>query len=93
LKRHGRDRWLDIYVFEAIDEVQQIATEWLWTCNKERPNMGIGGVTPAMKLKMAAQVLRSRSVKTGRITPWDARSWRKTKILSWSTATTTSRCQ
>jgi hypothetical protein len=69
LKRHGRDRWLDIYIFEAIDEVQQIATEWQWTCNKERPNMGIGGVAPAMKLKMAAQVLWSRSVKTGRITP------------------------
>jgi len=34
--------------------VQQIATEWLWTYNSERPNMGIGGVTPAMKLKMAA---------------------------------------
>ena len=26
----------------------------LWTYNNERPNMGIGGVTPAMKLKMAA---------------------------------------
>ena len=33
---------------------QQIATEWLWTYNNERPNMGIGGVTPAMKLNMAA---------------------------------------
>jgi transposase-like protein len=30
------------------------ATEWLWTYNNERPNMGIGGLTPAMKLKMAA---------------------------------------
>ena len=42
------------YIFETIEEVQQIATEWLWTYNNERPNMGIGGVTPAMKLKMAA---------------------------------------
>jgi putative transposase len=32
--------------------VQQIATEWLRT--HKRPNMGIGGLTPAMKLKMAA---------------------------------------
>jgi putative transposase len=31
-----------------------IATEWLWTYNNRRPNMGIGGVKPAMKLKMAA---------------------------------------
>ncbi len=31
-----------------------IATERLWTDNNERPNMGIGGITPAMKLKRAA---------------------------------------
>jgi len=30
--------------------------------------MGIGGITPAMKLEMAAQVLRPRPTKTGRIT-------------------------
>jgi hypothetical protein len=24
-----------------------------WTYNNERPNMGIGGITPAMKLKTA----------------------------------------
>lgn len=35
------------------EERQQIATEWLWTYNNEIPNMGIGGVTPGMKLKMA----------------------------------------
>jgi putative transposase len=33
---------------------QQIASEWLWTYNNEGPNMGIGGITPAMKLKLAA---------------------------------------
>ena len=49
-----RHEWLDLSIFETIDAVQQIATEWLWTCNNERPNMGIGGVTPAMTLKMAA---------------------------------------
>jgi hypothetical protein len=26
----------------------------IWTYNNERPNMGIGGITPAQKLKMAA---------------------------------------
>ncbi|MFN3644365.1 MAG: hypothetical protein ACK4TB_15740 [Gemmobacter sp.] len=26
------------------------ATQWLWTYNNDRPNMGIGGMTPAMKL-------------------------------------------
>jgi putative transposase len=52
--RTVRNEWLDLYIFETIEEVQQNATEWLWTYNNERPNMGIGGVTPAMKLKMAA---------------------------------------
>ena len=52
--RTVRHEWLDLYIFETIEEVQQIATEWLWTYNNERPNMGIGGLTPAMKLNMAA---------------------------------------
>jgi hypothetical protein len=26
----------------------------LWTYNNDRANVGIGGITPAMKLKMAA---------------------------------------
>ena len=52
--RTVRHEWLDLYIFETIEEVQEIATEWLWTYNNERPNMGNGGITPAMKLKMAA---------------------------------------
>jgi putative transposase len=38
----------------GYEEAQQIATEWLWTYNHERPNMGIGGITPAQKLQLAA---------------------------------------
>lgn len=41
-------------MFDSIREVQDYATEWLWTYNNERPNMGIGGMTLAQKLKMAA---------------------------------------
>lgn len=52
--RTVRHEWPDLYIFETIEEVQQIATEWLWTYNNQRPNTGIGGVTPAMKLKTAA---------------------------------------
>jgi len=52
--RTVRHEWLDIYIFETIAEAQSIATDWLWTYNNERPNMGIGGITPAQKLKMAA---------------------------------------
>jgi len=43
-----------LHIFETIKEVQDIATDWLWTYNHERPNMGIGGITPAQKLKRAA---------------------------------------
>lgn len=52
--RTVRHEWLDLYIFETIEEAQEIATDWLWTYNNERPNMGIGGITPAQKLKMAA---------------------------------------
>jgi putative transposase len=52
--RTVRGEWLSQYVFETIEEAQDQATEWLWTYNNERPNMGIGGITPAMKLKTAA---------------------------------------
>ena len=52
--RTVRQEWLGRYIFNSIEEVQDRATRWLWTYNNERPNMGIGGITPAMKLKMAA---------------------------------------
>ncbi|ASY89799.1 hypothetical protein CIW72_17015 [Xanthomonas citri pv. malvacearum] len=41
-------------LFDTIDQVQDKATRWLWTYNHERPNMALGGITPAMKLAMAA---------------------------------------
>lgn len=49
-----RDGWLDLYIFETIEEAQQIATGWLRTYNNERPNMSIGRITLAQKLLMAA---------------------------------------
>jgi len=52
--RTVRGEWLSQCIFETIEEAQDQATEWLWTYNNERPNMGIGGITPAMKLKTAA---------------------------------------
>ncbi|WP_188656296.1 integrase core domain-containing protein, partial [Roseibium aquae] len=52
--RTVRHEWLGQYIFETIEEAQDRATRWLWTCNNERPNMAIGGITPAMKLKKAA---------------------------------------
>ena len=49
--RTVRQEWLDQYTFATIEEVQDHATEWLWTYNNDRPNMGIGGITPAQKLR------------------------------------------
>ena len=52
--RTVRQEWLGQYHFDTLDQVRDYATRWLWTYNNERPNMGIGGITPAMKLKLAA---------------------------------------
>ena len=65
--RTVRGEWLSQYIFETIEEAQDQATVWLIRSfsrtngaqylilnNNERPNMGIGGRTPAMKLKTAA---------------------------------------
>jgi len=52
--RTVRTEWLGQYIWNTIEEVRQHATKWLWTYNNQRPNMGIGGITPAMKLKQAA---------------------------------------
>jgi len=52
--RTVRHEWLDQYIIETIEEAQDFATQWLWTYNNDRPNMGIGGITPAQKLKIVA---------------------------------------
>jgi len=52
--RTVRHEWLDQHIIESIEEAQDYATQWLWTYNNDRPNMGIGGITPAQKLKLAA---------------------------------------
>jgi len=52
--RTVRQEWLRRSIFETIQEVQDHANRWLWTYNNERPNMGIGGITPTQKLKRAA---------------------------------------
>jgi len=52
--RTVRHEWLDQNLFESIEQAQQLATEWLWRYNADRPNMAIGGITPYQKLAMAA---------------------------------------
>jgi len=52
--RTVRYDWLSRYIFDTLQQVQEFATHWLWTYNNERPNMGLGGITPKMKAAMAA---------------------------------------
>ncbi|MBQ0745175.1 MAG: IS3 family transposase [Marinobacter sp.] len=52
--RTVRYDWLAQYLFHSIEEVQEYATQWLWTYNNERPNMALGGITPQQKLAMVA---------------------------------------
>ena len=52
--RTVRYDWLAQTVFDSITEAQNAATRWLWTYNNERPNMALGGITPAQKLAQAA---------------------------------------
>lgn len=51
--RTVRHEWLEMNEFATIKHAQEEATKWLWTYNNERPNLAIGGITPAMKLANA----------------------------------------
>jgi putative transposase len=52
--RTVRYDWLNQYLFSTIAEMQEFATRWQWLYNNERPNMGLGGITPAQRLAVAA---------------------------------------
>jgi len=52
--RTVRYEWLSQYYWSSLQEVQAIVTRWMWSCNHDRPNMGLGGFTPKQKLAMAA---------------------------------------
>ena len=51
--RTVRHEWLDLHDFESIEQAQQLATEWLWLYNNERPNTAIGGIPPRKLLDAA----------------------------------------
>ena len=52
--RTVRCDWLNQHLFDSIADVQDFATRWLWIYNHERPNMGLGGITPMQKLALVA---------------------------------------
>jgi putative transposase len=37
--RMVRYDWLAHHLFETLDEIQEFATNWLWTYNHDRPDM------------------------------------------------------
>ena len=49
--RTVRNEWLDMHLFRSVDQAQQLATQWLWFYNHERPNMALGGITPIQYLE------------------------------------------
>ena len=51
--RTVRHEWLDLHVFDSIEQAQQLATQWLWIYNNERPHKAIGGIPPRQLLKAA----------------------------------------
>jgi putative transposase len=44
--RTASHEWLELHIFESLEQAQELATRWLWTYNNERPNTAIGGVPP-----------------------------------------------
>jgi len=51
--RTVRHEWLDMHVFDSVEHAQQLATEWLWRYNNERPHTAIGGILPRQLLNAA----------------------------------------
>lgn len=44
--RTVRHEWLDLHLFNRVEHAQELAAQWLWLYNNERPNTGIGGIPP-----------------------------------------------
>lgn len=51
--RTARHEWLDLHHFESVAQAQELATQWLWTYNNERPHTAIGGIPPRQLLQAA----------------------------------------
>ena len=51
--RTARHEWLDLNLFESVEQAQSLATKWLWTYNNQRPHTAIGGIPPRRLLKAA----------------------------------------
>ena len=52
--RTVRYEWLAQYEFDTLADMQDYATNWMWSYNHDRPHMALGGITPKQRLAMAA---------------------------------------
>ena len=83
--RTVRHEWQDQNIFETIEEAHKQATDWLWTYNNDRPNMAIGGLTPAMKLKMGGlpRAIRVSKYEENMTWMWGIEAALSTGFLCW----------
>lgn len=51
--RTARHEWLDMHLFDTVEQAQLLATQWLWQYNNERPHSAIGGIPPRQLLEVA----------------------------------------
>lgn len=51
--RTVRHDWLNYYIFKSIEQAQELATQWLWHYNNERPHSANNGFPPGMKKHVA----------------------------------------
>lgn len=51
--RTVRHEWLELHQFDSVSHAQELATEWLWQYNNERPHTAIGGIPPRQLLMTA----------------------------------------
>jgi len=53
-KRTVRYEWLSQNYWKDLEKIQLFSTQWMCSCNHDRPNMALGGFTPKQHLVMAA---------------------------------------
>jgi putative transposase len=58
--RTYRDEVLDLYLFDTLEDVQRLTSQWLTTYNEERPHDAHGGLPPgAVRDQLEAEVSTS----------------------------------
>ncbi len=51
--RTARHDWLNMFIFQTVEQAQDIATRWLWHYNNERPHSANGGFPPRLTENVA----------------------------------------